>query len=79
MVNQKLFFAAYFAVSQIRAVAPRITIHHSDPSMDSSIKIVLHLEQVFETYRVMFKELKGDIKKKKQRPIPVFLQRKEKL
>jgi hypothetical protein len=34
-------------------------IHDSDPLMDSSIKIIRHIEQVFEPYRLMFREVMG--------------------
>jgi hypothetical protein len=46
-------------VSQICRVAPRIKIHHSDPSMDRMIRNVRQLKQVFEPYRMMFKQLRG--------------------
>jgi hypothetical protein len=62
-----LFTGWYFAVSQIRGVAPRIKIHHSD----RSTRIVRQLEQVFEQYRMMFKDLK---EKKEAAPISMFLQ-----
>jgi hypothetical protein len=66
---------SYFEASQIHDVSAKIKIHHSDPSMDRSIKIVRQFEQDFEPYRVMFKELK---EKKRVAPITMFLQRKEK-
>jgi hypothetical protein len=56
--------SVHCAVSQIRRVSPKIKIHHSDLSMHKSIKTVRQVEQIFEPYCVMFKELKG--KKKKQ-------------
>jgi hypothetical protein len=40
-------------VSQIRGIATRIKINHSEPSTDRSIKIVRQLEQVFETHRAV--------------------------
>jgi hypothetical protein len=42
---------------------PRIKINHSDPSVDMNIRIVLQLEQVFEPYHMIFRELKGENKK----------------
>lgn len=39
---------------------PRIKVHHLDPSMDRSIKIIQQSEQVFEPYHMMFRELKGE-------------------
>ena len=46
--------------------------------MDRNIKIVRELEQVFEPYRVLFKELTGKgIETKKAAFITMFLQRKE--
>ena len=51
---------------------------HSVPSMDRNIKIVLELEQVFEPYRIMFKELTGkENETKKAAFITMFLQRKQ--
>jgi hypothetical protein len=46
-------------------VAPRIEVHHTDPSMDRSIKIVRQIEEVFEPYCMMFKKLKG-----REKPLP---------
>lgn len=46
-------------------VAPRISVHHTQPSMDRSIKIVGQIEDVFEPYRMMFKELK-----RREKPLP---------
>jgi hypothetical protein len=62
-------------VSQIHGVTPRIKIHNSDPSMYASIRIVRQLKQVFNPYRIMFKEFK---EKEKAASIIVFLQRKGK-
>jgi hypothetical protein len=45
-------------VLQIFRVTPRIKIPRSDASMDRSIRIVRQLEQVFEPYCVMLKEVK---------------------
>lgn len=44
-------------VSRVRnsRVTPRITIHHSGPSLDRRIKIVVQLEQFWEPYRTVFK------------------------
>jgi len=44
--------------SHIIRVAWRIKIHHSHTAVDRRIKIV-QLEQVFEPYRMLFKEMKG--------------------
>jgi hypothetical protein len=49
--HPSLLAGSYFAVSQIYGVAPKIKTHHSDTSMDSSIKIVRQREQVFDSYR----------------------------
>jgi hypothetical protein len=38
-------------------VAPRIETHHSGLSVDGGIRIVGQLKQVFQSYRMMFKEL----------------------
>jgi len=40
----------YFAGLQISGIAPRIKIHHTDPSMDRIISIFITIEQVFESY-----------------------------
>jgi hypothetical protein len=69
-----LFACSYWAVSQICGVNPRIKTHDSIPSLDRSIKIVWRLKQVFKTYRMVFKYLKG----KKEVACTLFLQRKEK-
>ena len=53
------FRTLQFEVSQIRFVARRIKIHHSDTSVDRSIWIVRQLEQIFQQYRTTFKELRG--------------------
>jgi hypothetical protein len=50
-----LFLRLYFEVSPICGIAPRIKIHHSD----RSIKLLRQLDQVFESYYLMLKELKG--------------------
>jgi hypothetical protein len=62
-----------FMFLQILGVAPRIKIHYLDPTVDRSIKIVQQLEQVFEPYRVFFKELQEE----KQLPIQRFLTHKQ--
>jgi hypothetical protein len=68
-----LFAGSYFvAVWQIPGVASRMQIHHSGPSMYRSIKIVRQIEQVFEPYRMMFKELEEE---KKQLPSQSFCSR----
>jgi hypothetical protein len=46
-------------------VAPRIEVNHSDPSVDRTIKIVRQIEEVFEPYSMMFKELK-----RREKPLP---------
>jgi len=58
-----LFTGPYLTVSQIRAVAPRTKKYPSNPSMLRGIKIVRHLEQVFDPYRMTVKELKGKTKR----------------
>jgi hypothetical protein len=40
---------------------PKNKIHPSDPSKHEIVNIVLKLEQVFEAYRMMFKELNEGI------------------
>jgi hypothetical protein len=65
----------YSIVSQIRRVAPRIKIYHSDPLNDKSIKIFQQLKQIFKPYCIMYKELEG---KKQQLPSTMFLQKQEK-
>lgn len=35
----------------------KIKIHHSDPSVNMNFKILRHVEQVFEPYRMSFKDL----------------------
>ena len=35
----------------------KIKIHHSYPSVNTNIRILRHVEQVFEPYRMSFKEL----------------------
>jgi hypothetical protein len=54
-----LFAAWYLAVSRIRAFAPTVKIHHSDPSMGRRIRAIGQLEQVFDPCRMMLKGLKG--------------------
>jgi hypothetical protein len=66
---------SFFAVSQILGVSPRIKIHHADSSMDRGIKIVPQVEQVFDLYRMMSKELK---ERKKQLPSQWFCKEKKK-
>jgi hypothetical protein len=63
-----------FEVSQILGVATGIKIHYSDPSLDKSIRIVRQIEQLFEPYCVMCKELKGA----EAASITMCLQRKDK-
>jgi len=53
-----LVTSLYFAVSQVRGVAPRINLYHLVPSLERSFKIIRHLEQVFEPYRKMCRECK---------------------
>ena len=55
-----LFAGSYSTVSQICWVAPGIKINHSDSSTDRSIRTVRQLEQVFEPYRRMFMEMRGE-------------------
>jgi hypothetical protein len=40
-------------------VIPRIKIHHLGPSVNRSTRIFRQLEDLFEPYGVMFKEMKG--------------------
>jgi hypothetical protein len=54
-----LFAGSYFVVSHIRRVVPARKVHHSNPSVDSSVEIFRQLGQTFERHRMMFKELKG--------------------
>jgi hypothetical protein len=53
--HPSLFAGSYSAVSQIRVVAPRINVRHSDLSVDRSIRTVGHSHRS-ESDRVMFKE-----------------------
>jgi len=57
--HPSLFADSYFAVLKIRAVAPRIKIHHSDLSVDTSSIIVSQLEQAVDSYHTASKECKG--------------------
>lgn len=41
-----LFEGSYFAVSPISGIASEIKAHHSDPSIDTSVGIILQLEEV---------------------------------
>jgi hypothetical protein len=66
-----LFVGSYFAASQVRGVGPRVKMHHTDPSVDTSINTARQLEQVFQPYRRIFKELK---ERQLQFPITIFLQ-----
>jgi hypothetical protein len=76
-IHSSLFFAgSYFTVTQICVVVPITRIHHSGPAADRNMKIVRQLEQVFERYRMMFKKLKEE-KKKKTAHLTVFLQTKK--
>ena len=68
-IYPSLLAGLYFMVLQIRRVAPRIKMHHLDPSIDTNIKIVRRLE----LYRMMFKEWNW---KKKQLPIAMFMRKK---
>jgi hypothetical protein len=45
-------------VLQMHGVSPRIKVHHLDPSVDGSIRIVQQFEQVFQLYHMMLKVLK---------------------
>jgi hypothetical protein len=56
-------------------VTPRIKMHHSDPSVDRRIIVFRQLKQVFEPYRMMLKELKGETEASS---ITTYLQRKGK-
>ena len=69
--HPSLYTRPYFAVSQTRGVAPKKKkiLCHSDSSVDRSIRIVWHLEQVFEPHRMMNKHVK---KGKKEPTITVF-------
>ena len=40
-----------------RELTPRIKMYNSDPSVGIIIKTTRHFEQVFDPYRIMFKEL----------------------
>ena len=40
---------------------PKKKGRHSDPSVDRIIEIIRQLEQVFESYRIVFKEMKEKI------------------
>jgi len=72
-----LFLASsYFADSQIRGVASRIKIYRSDPSMGKNNKNVQQLEEIFETYRMIFTELS---EKNQQLPSQGFCTGEEKL
>jgi len=42
-------------------VLPKNKIRHSDPSIDGTIEIVRRFQQVFEAYRMVFKEMKEKI------------------
>ena len=54
-------------------------MYHSELSVDRNIKIVRELEQVFEPYRILFKELTGKGRENKKAAfITMFLQGKEK-
>jgi antirestriction protein ArdC len=55
---------SFFAASQICGVAPRVKMYHSNSSMRRSIKMIRQLEQIFELFCMIFRELKG--KKKPQ-------------
>jgi hypothetical protein len=48
-----IYIHSYYTVSQIRCIAARTKINHSEPSTDISIKIVRQLEQVYETHRAV--------------------------
>jgi len=52
-----LFVVSYFVVSHICRVAPARKVHHSSPSVDTSVEIFRQLEQAFERHRMFFKEL----------------------
>ena len=68
-----IFSGSFLAVSQIRGVAPRIKLYHSDPSTDRSTRIVRHIEQNFDLHRMMF----GDLKGKKQLTSQCFCKKME--
>lgn len=73
-----LFAGSYFAVLQIRRGAAGVKIHHPDRSIDRSSRTVRQLDQVFQTYCVMFRGSKGWGREGEAAPITAFLQRKEK-
>jgi hypothetical protein len=52
------YAGSYSEVSQISWLALRIKIFHPHRSMDRSITIVRNLQQIFEYYCLIFKELK---------------------
>jgi len=56
--DSSLFTSLYFAVSQIRGITARINLYHLVSSLERSFKIIRHLEQVFEPYRMMCRECK---------------------
>jgi hypothetical protein len=62
-------------VSQICGIAPKIKMNHSDPSMDRNVRIFRQLGHIFETFCVMFRELKGKIE---AAPV-MFLKGKDKI
>jgi hypothetical protein len=54
-IHLSLFAGLYFAVSQIREVAPRTEMHNSHPSTDRSSEIVRQLAQDFEPQCMMLR------------------------
>lgn len=61
-------------VLQVRGVVSEVKIHHLDPPVDRSIRIVWQLEQVLKPYHMMFKDMKGG---KKQLPSQYFCKKKK--
>jgi hypothetical protein len=70
-----LYAGLQLAVSQNRVVSPIKVILHFDPSKDRGIKITRRIKEVFESYRIMFKEKK---EKKQQIPSQCFWKEKKK-
>jgi len=50
---------SYFVASEIRRAVPAIKIPNSNLSTGRRINILRQSEKVFETYRMIFEELKG--------------------
>lgn len=56
--HRSLFAGLYFVVLQMHEVSPRIKVHHLNPLVDGSIRIVQQFEQVFQPYHIVLKILK---------------------